>query len=87
MNWKSAAAWLATACLTASCGCGVIDFRREVFAGQPLNADGQPIYVDDLQAITRDSNLSDEEMADALRDLGIENEALIAAIIDDGLAP
>ncbi|NOS99444.1 MAG: hypothetical protein HOP29_02330 [Phycisphaerales bacterium] len=87
MKRKRAAAWLGMAAPAVWCGCGVIDFRRDVFAGQPLNADGEPIYVDDLRAITQDADLSDDEMVDALRQLGIENEALIDAIIADGLAP
>lgn len=67
-------------------GCGVINIERTVFPAQITDADGNPIFIEDIQAITQNPDLSAEGMTTALRDLGIENDLLIQAIIADSLS-
>lgn len=59
-------------------GCGN-DFR--VYPTQVMGSDGSPIYVEELLEIAEDASLTEEEQAQRLRDLGIEDEELIRAIL------
>lgn len=52
------------------------------FANQVVDADGQPLVLDDLETIANDPNLSEEQKRQAMRDLGIEDEELIDALLD-----
>lgn len=52
------------------------------FANQIIGADGQPLVLDDLTLIANDASLSVEEKRQAFRDLGIEDEKLIDALLD-----
>jgi len=45
------------------------------------NEQGQPILLDDVTDVLDDDSLSDGEKRDALRDLGIEDEKLIDALV------
>ena len=47
------------------------------------DADGQPIDIAQVQEITTDSELSDDEKREALQELGIEDELLIELLIRD----
>lgn len=62
------------------CGCGnavTIDYPNRL-----TGADGQLFVLDDLRKIAADDDLSDEQKAEALRELGIEDEKLIAALLE-----
>jgi hypothetical protein len=59
-------------------GCGN---SPEIYPTQILQPDGSPLYVEDVQAIINDDTLTDEEKAQQIRDLGIEDEELIRAIL------
>ena len=66
-------------------GCGLLTVERTIFPNQVVDAQDNPLYIEDLQAITQDPDLTPDEMIEALRQLGLENEELIQAIADDGL--
>jgi len=46
-----------------------------------MGAGGETIVAEDVNAIVADPNLSDDEKRAALRDLGIEDEKLIDALL------
>jgi len=60
----------------AGCGTQVTTFPAQIRA-----ADGTPIYLEDVRAIVDDASLSVEQQRQALRDLGMEDEGLITAIV------
>jgi hypothetical protein len=62
-------------------GCGVLTARRTEFANQTATADGRELYVEDIEEIIDNDVLSAEDQAEALRELGIEDEDLIAALV------
>ncbi len=65
--------------LTALAGCGTgmgTDFPNRL-----VGADGQHFVLEDLRAIARDPDLSDEQKRQAFRDLGIEEEELIETLL------
>lgn len=70
---------LALLCVAPS-GCGVTGPTE--YPNALTNSDGEPIYFDDISDILSDTDLSDDEMKEALRDLGIEDEDLIDALVD-----
>ena len=51
------------------------------FPNQLVAADGPPIVLDDVEAIVNDTDLSDDEKREQLRELGIEDEELIDALL------
>lgn len=61
-------------------GCGVT--AKTEFPNALTGPDGQPILFDDVSDILTDTELSDDEKREALRELGIEDENLIDALID-----
>lgn len=63
-------------CLSGGCGSSV-----QEYANRLIGADGQVFTVEDLEAISGDPNLSDDEKRQAFRDLGIEDEKLIDALL------
>lgn len=67
-------------------GCGTLTLERSLFPDQFVDPSGEPVFVDDLLAITQDTTLLPQQMVNALRDLGLENQVIIDAIIADGLA-
>jgi hypothetical protein len=73
------------AMIPALAGCGILTTFRTGFPNPITNADGVAISIEDLQAITQDTSMLPEDMANALRDLGLQNQELIDAIVADGL--
>lgn len=65
--------------LLAIAGCGAVSADR--FPNQVLGADGQPILLDDLEAIADETGLSDEERREQFRELGIQDEKLIEVLL------
>jgi hypothetical protein len=63
-------------------GCGALTAERTVFPDSVVGADGSTITRSEVEAILGDDGLSDDEKADALRDLGIEDEELLAILVD-----
>jgi hypothetical protein len=61
----------------AGCGSGA----TTTFPNQLLDADGQPIVLDDVETIVNDTDLTDDEKRQQLRELGIEDEELIDALL------
>ncbi len=57
-------------------------FGPNSFPHQLLTADGQAIYLDEVQTIVDDPDLSDDEKRQSLRDLGIEDEMLINSLLE-----
>jgi len=76
---KIAVTTLALAALTLA-GCG--NSVTTDFPNRLIGADGQRFVLDDLRQIANDESLSDDEKADAFRELGIEDEKLIEALLD-----
>jgi hypothetical protein len=66
-----------TALLGCGCGAGV----SADFANRLIGADGELIAAEEVDAIVADPNLTDDEKRDALRDLGVEDEELINALL------
>lgn len=60
----------------AGCRSGVTDFPNRL-----VGAGGQLFTVQDLEAIAGDSGLTDDQKRQAFRDLGIEDEKLISALL------
>ena len=74
------------ALLAAVGGCGALSTARTLFPAHVIDAAGSPLFLEDLRAIVDDADLLDDEKADALRKLGLENEEIIDAIVADGLS-
>ncbi len=62
----------------AGCGSGA---TTTTFSNQLLDTDGQPVVLDDVEAIVNDTDLTDDEKRVQLRELGIEDEELIDALL------
>ena len=60
--------------------CGVAP--RTDFPNRLIGADGQEFVLEDLAAIANDARLSDDEKRQAFRDLGLEDEELITALLN-----
>lgn len=60
-------------------GCGT-DVTTE-FPNAVSGTGGRPIVLEDIQTIVDNPNLADEEKRSQLRDLGIEDEELIEALL------
>ena len=63
--------------LSVGCGTGL----PAEYPHQLVGADGQQIALEDLEAIADDPDLTTEEKRQAFRDLGIEDEKLIKALL------
>jgi hypothetical protein len=62
-------------------GCGVFTARNPSFRNAETGEDGQTYVLDDLRAIARDASLTEDEKRQAFRDLGIEDEVLMTALL------
>ena len=60
-------------------GCGIPAAHRTDYA-TTADFGGNVVHVDDIRAIVDDTELSTDEMREALADLGIEDEDLIDAL-------
>lgn len=60
-------------------GCGLE--AKDLFANRLLGAQGQQFVVEDLEAIAHDATLTADEKRQQFRDLGIEDEKLIDALL------
>ena len=67
-------------------GCGVLSTARTVFPEQVTDAADNPLYLEPVRNIVDDPDLSDDEKADALRELGLEDEELIDVLVEQGLS-
>lgn len=67
------------AALLVTGGCDAVNTM--VFPNQVIGADGLPLTLEDIEAVVQDSTLSDDQMRAGLRDLGIEDEDLIEALL------
>jgi predicted small lipoprotein YifL len=61
----------------AGCGSGA----PTTFPHQLVAADGRPIVLDEVETIVNDTALSEDEKREQLRELGIEDEELIDALL------
>jgi hypothetical protein len=61
----------------AGCGSGA----TTTFPNQLVGTDGQPIVLDDVETIVNDTDLTEDEKRVQLRELGIEDEQLIDALL------
>ena len=73
-----AAALLAGCTFVAGCGSNV----AAIYPNELVGADGQRFTVADLEAVANDPDLDQEAKRDAFRALGIEDEALIDALLE-----
>ena len=71
-------AWLAMVLVVPGCGTGL----PTTYANSVIGADGQPIALEDVEDITSHPNLTDDQRREQLRDLGIEDEVLIEALVN-----
>ena len=65
--------------LVGLAGCGSL--APTMFPNQLVGADGRPIVLDDVETIVNDTGLSDDQKREQLRELGIEDEELIDALL------
>ena len=65
--------------LVLNAGCGTV--TTSDFPNRLLGAQGQRIVVEDIEMIVRDPTLNDDQKRAGLRDLGIEDEKLITALL------
>ena len=78
ISWYAApllAAWFVAA------GCGVLAVERTRYPTAVRSADGGSYFVEDVDAILNEPNMTPDERAQALRDLGIEDVDLIEALL------
>ena len=61
----------------AGCGSGA----PTTFPNQLVTADGRAILLDEVKAIVNNNDLTDDEKRAQLRELGIEDEKLIDALL------
>jgi hypothetical protein len=76
---KLVVAVMMAAAVAFSDGCGTTiatDLPNRLYG-----ADGQPIVLEEIEAIVRDPDLGDDEKRAQLRDLGLEDEELITALL------
>jgi hypothetical protein len=71
----------ALSALAALPGCGIP--TPTSFPHALTNEAGEPIFLEDVEDVVTDDELSDAEKRDALRELGIEDEKLIDALLMD----
>jgi hypothetical protein len=62
-------------------GCGVLAASKSDFANQAETGEGRKLFVEDIEAIVLDDLLDQDQQRQALRDLGIEDEDLIDALL------
>jgi hypothetical protein len=62
-------------------GCGVLTARKTEFAAAVKTADGDTLYVEDVQAIIDDQSLTDADKVAALEELGIEDDDLVQVLM------
>jgi len=62
----------------AGCGSGA---TITTFPNQLVGTDGQLIVLDDVETIVNDTDLTDDEKREHLRELGIEDEELIDILL------
>ncbi|MFQ5461600.1 MAG: hypothetical protein ACE5E5_03135 [Phycisphaerae bacterium] len=60
-------------------GCGAL--ATSSYPNQLISADGQAVSIEDLEQIAQRANLSDDDKRAMFRDLGIEDEKLIDALL------
>ena len=78
--WMKGTSVITIALAIALAGCG--NTVTTDFPNRLAGADGQRFVLDDLRRIANDDFLSEEEKIDALRELGVEDEKLIGALLD-----
>lgn len=61
---------------------GCVSNNNTDFPNRLVGADGQLFTVEDLEEIANDPDLSEDEKREAFRELGIEDEELIDALLD-----
>jgi hypothetical protein len=79
MRTRRLFAYLLLAASAAVVGCGFA--VNTTYPHSVIGADGQPIVFDDINTIVNDPDLSDDQKRQALRDLGLQDEELITALL------
>jgi len=71
--------WLAPSliALVSSCGLYNSDFPNRL-----IGAEGQVFFLEDLEAIANNVNLTDDQKREEFRELGIEDERLINLLLE-----
>ncbi len=72
------------ACVALTVLCSAC-FERTIFPAQPIGADGEFVFVEDIDDILTDPSLTPDQQSDALRAIGIESQTLIDSLVEDGL--
>ncbi len=70
---------LSAVALLTSGGCGTAILRN--YSNRIIGADGQVITLNQIQRIVDDPNLDDDGRRQQIRDLGVEDEKLIEALL------
>lgn len=79
MRTRRLLAHLLLAASAAISGCGFT--VPTTYSHSVIGADGQPIVFEDINEIINDLDLSDDQKRQALRDLGLQDETLIDALL------
>jgi hypothetical protein len=62
-------------------GCGVLTLRPPDFPNAVTGENGQIYVLEDLRAIARDLDLTEQQKRDKYHEMGIEDEDLINALL------
>ena len=81
LGMKTLSAIVRVLLLVGSAGCGCGSGAATSFPNQLISADGRPILLDDIEAVVNNNDLSDDEKRSQLRELGVEDEELIDALL------
>ncbi len=65
----------------ATAGCSILSLTRTTFPASAITDDGRGLYLDEIDAILNNSALSKDQKRQALEELGIEDDALIDALL------
>jgi hypothetical protein len=64
----------------AATGCGLN--QSSDYPHRLIGADGQLFFLEDLEEIANDPDLTDDEKREQFRELGLEDEKLIEALLE-----
>lgn len=79
LSMKTLGAIVRAVLLAGLAGCG--SGATTTFPRQLVDTDGQPIVLEDVETIVNGTDLTDDEKREQLRELGIEDEELIEALL------
>jgi len=68
--------------IVLSGGCGTSILQPARFPNSVLDANGEPLSLEELEAIANDADLTEQQKRDRFAELGIEDPDLIEVLLD-----